>query len=180
MTWYDPPSRRLSMLLLLALSFGPVQAATAGRASAPDWRQAETMAELVSILDLWLDEQSPWPRRAEPPVVRQVGIHRAHALAGSSARTGVTLRGFYDDDAVAIYMVRPWSPRRVQDVGVLVHELVHHRQQGTGYWYCAGAQELPAYELQEKWLNAQDASGRINWVAAVLESGCSPKDFHPD
>jgi len=76
--------------------------------------------------------------------------------------------------------VRPWSADEPFSVSVLLHELVHHRQAEDGHWYCSGAQELPAYKLQQAWLDRFGLKANINWVAVLLESGCTPKDIYPD
>lgn len=74
----------------------------------------------------------------------------------------------------------PWSARDPQDVAVLLHELVHHRQAGARHYYCPGAQEPLAYELQRDWLAERGLETRINWIAVRLEAGCTPRDIHPD
>ena len=101
-------------------------------------------------------------------------------MPGHHIRPGPHQRGFYDIELGVIYIVKPWSPNNPQDVSVVLHELVHHRQQTAQHWYCPGAQELPAYRLQEKWLAERGLAVPINWVAVVLEAGCSRRDVHPD
>ena len=147
--------------------------------SVQTWRGAETLPELVEMLDDWLDRNTEWPRR-DAPGIRMVSQWEAEALRGPSANLHRgRVRGLYDSETQRIYLVRPWSPRSVDDVGVLLHELVHHRQ-ASHHWYCEGAQELPAYRLQAKWLDEQGAEAHINWIAVVMEAGCSPRDIHPD
>lgn len=97
-------------------------------------------------------------------------------MSASQGRT----RGLYDPDAATIRLVRPWDPRDPFDVSTLPHELVHHRQQGARHWYCPGAQELPAYRLQEAWLADLGLEPDIDWIAVVLEAGCTPRDIHPE
>ena len=50
----------------------------------------------------------------------------------------------------------------------------------AGHWYCPGAQELSAYRTQQAWLAELGLELDVNWIAVVLESGCTPRDFHPD
>lgn len=145
------------------------------------WREAPDMKGLIAELERWLDRHANLPRRARPPQVRLVSAAEAAALR--FRRDGVVtagLRGLYDPDAATILLVRPWDPRDPHDVGVLLHELVHHRQAEHGHWYCPGAQELPAYRLQEAWLAQLGLRARVNWIAVVLEAGCTVRDFHPD
>lgn len=147
----------------------------------PDWRDARTMPDLVATLDLWLDANAPWPRRDQPPSIRWISPQNARALSGQAARGGAHKpRGFYDADRRIIHLVEPWTPGDPQDVSVLLHELAHHRQATAGHWYCPGAQELPAYRLQAAWLEGLGLTANINWIAVVLEAGCSPRDIHPD
>ncbi|MEY8842857.1 DUF6647 family protein [Cribrihabitans sp. XS_ASV171] len=145
-----------------------------------DWRDAESIPALVSVLDDWLDAQSIWPRRATAPRIRLVTPWQAAARQGETAsfQRG-SLRGAYDPDRSEILLVRPWSADKPQDVSVLLHELVHHRQ-APHHWYCPAAQELPAYRLQEDWLEANGRAADVNWVAVVLDAGCTPRDIHPD
>lgn len=145
------------------------------------WREADTMTELVGTLETWLDRNADLPRRDTAPVIRR--IDRAAALAMSTARhtgQGAAPRGRYDPDTATVWLVRPWSPRDPFDVSVLLHELVHHRQAEAGHWYCPGAQELPAYKLQRAWLAELGLEPEVNWIAVVLEAGCTPRDIHPD
>lgn len=95
------------------------------------------------------------------------------------ASSAVVCRGLYDPDRSEILLVRPWGLRNAEDVGVLLHELVHHRQ-ALHHWYCPAAQELPAYRLQEAWLSEQGLSADVNWMAVVLDAGCTPRDKHQD
>lgn len=163
--------------LLCALSLAlPLPAAAASNG----WRDAQTLPALVAALDDWLDNHSPWPRRETAPGIRMVSLARAYAVSGQAMREGRHPRGFYDKETRIIYLVRPWNPRSAQDASVLLHELAHHRQVTARHWYCDGAMELPAYRTQAAWLAEQGASIDINWIAAVMEGSCRPRDFHPD
>ncbi len=145
------------------------------------WRDAPTIGALVTHLDDWLDTHSDLPRRDGPPLVRWIGAARAASLhsARHASQEGMA-RGMYDPEADTIFLVRPWDMKNPYDVGVLLHELTHYRQEEAGHWYCAGAQELPAYRLQEKWLADLGLEADINWIAVVLEAGCTRRDIHPD
>lgn len=178
------PRSRLTVALataLIVLCPAPSRAETAVHLDiVSEWRQAESMAALVDVLETWLDMRTDWPRRDEAPRVRLVSKWQAEAQRSSSAtfQRG-RLRGLYDPDGSEILLVRPWDPRDANDVSVLLHELVHHRQ-APHYWYCPAAQELPAYRLQETWLAEQGLSADINWIAVVLDAGCTRRDIHPD
>ena len=140
---------------------------------------AASLSALAEDLEGWLDDNSPWPRREAPPAIRMLPPSLAAGLYGSTDYAGGHLRAFYDDRTETITLISPWNMRDPADQSVLLHELVHHRQ-APHHWYCPGAQELPAYELQAAWAEEQDAEVSINWMAAVLESGCTPRDIHPD
>lgn len=178
------PRLRLAVAVataLAALCPAPSRAESAPHLDrTPEWRQAEDMQAVVEILENWLDERSQWPRRDEAPRIRFVSEWQAAAGRGSGAsyQRG-PLRGLYDPDRSEILLVRPWNPRDAGDVSVLLHELVHHRQ-APHHWYCPAAQELPAYRLQEAWLAERGLAADVNWVAVVLDAGCTPRDIHPD
>jgi hypothetical protein len=149
-------------------------------ATAFQWRHVNDMHELVSGLEDWLDAQTDWHRREAPPRARLVSKWEAAARkdATASYQRGRP-RGLYDPERSEILLVRPWNPRNAEDVSILLHELVHHRQ-APHHWYCPAAQELPAYRLQEAWLTEQGLAIEINWMAAVLDAGCTPHDIHPE
>lgn len=157
-------------------------AAGAQAADPLGWRDAGSLDGLIGHLETWLDNNTDLPRRDSPPVVKWASKAALAQLSGSHNAAFVeTVRGLYDSEAVTIWLARPWSARSPDDVSVLLHELVHHRQAGAGQWfYCPGAQELPAYRAQEAWLAALGLELDVNWIAIVLESGCTPRDIHPD
>ncbi|RXV59648.1 hypothetical protein C6W92_14970 [Roseovarius sp. A46] len=165
---------------LIAFCPTPPRAENEAGSSVAGWQHAHSMTTLVSSLDAWLDAQSDWPRREVAPRVRLVSKWQAAARQGATAsfQRG-RLRGLYDPDRFEILLVRPWDPRKADDVAVLLHELAHHRQ-APHHWYCPAAQELAAYRLQERWLWEQGQSLDVNWMAVVLDAGCTPRDIHPE
>ncbi len=175
---------RVGLRLASALLVFPFLAAASAQAPKADpliWQDAEIAPGLVLDLEAWLDVHSAYSRHPDAPRIRWIDAKSAKAMSGSSSslRSG-TPRGLYDANTRTIWLVRPWSPRNPHDVSVLLHELVHHRQASAGHWYCAEAQELPAYKLQKKWLAARALEINVNWIAVVLDSACSPRDIHPD
>lgn len=153
---------------------------TTRTATSSEWQHAKDMPALVSSLEDWLDAHADWPRRDAPPLVRTVSQYQAEARQDATAgfQHG-SLRGLYDPDRSEILLVRPWDPRDPEDVSVLLHELVHHRQ-APHQWYCPAAQELPAYRLQDAWLAGHGLGLDVNWIAVVLDAGCTPRDVHPE
>lgn len=145
------------------------------------WRDAGSLEEMISQLEDWLDKHTDLRRRETAPVVKWTSQVNVASITGSKRAAYVrTVRGLYDGDSSTIWLVRPWSAHDPRDVSVLLHELVHHRQAGEGHWYCPGAQELPAYRAQQAWLAELGLELDVNWIAIVLEAGCTPRDIHPD
>ena len=145
------------------------------------WRDADSLGELVNHLEDWLDEHTDLRRREAAPVIKWTFQANVASITGSKRAAYVqTVRGLYDAERSTIWLVRPWSALDPHDVSVLLHELVHHRQAGDGHWYCPGAQELPAYRTQKAWLSELGLELDVNWIAIVLEAGCTPRDIHPD
>lgn len=160
-----------------------VSISTVSRAD-PLYRTMKTdhagLVDTLAALERWLDVNSPYPRRSDAPSIQFLKRTDISCLPDNRLRPAANYRGFYDIDRAMIFIVEPWSLSNPRDVSVLLHELVHHRQQIAKHWYCPGAQELPAYRLQEKWLAERGIEAPINWIAVVLESGCTRRDIHPD
>ncbi len=144
------------------------------------WQEGAEINLLVEQLEVWLDQESPYPRRSSAASIRVIDAAQAMRMNGQASLMGMVPRGFYDSESSTIYLVSPWSPHRAADASVLLHELAHHRQHTARHWYCPAAQELPAYRLQKRWLSERGLTAQINWVAVVLESGCTARDIHPD
>lgn len=170
--------RWLAMLFLCAITGGGPATALSLDPD-PEWRRAADLGALVEVLERWLDARAPWPRRDTPPEVRLITPAAAGSLAGVPSRGHGRTRGLYDGDEQVIFLVRPWDRSAAEDASVLLHELIHHRQ-ATSYFYCPGAQEEAAYRLQDAWLRERGLQADVNWIAVVLEAGCTPKDIHPD
>jgi len=174
-------SLALGLPLALAVPSGPAPAASAGLTfdRDPAWRQAADLPALVAHLEDWLDGATALPRRAAPPAIRIVPRDRALSLAGLPARGHGRHRGLYDARGATVYLVAPWSPDRAEDVAVLLHELVHHRQ-AARHWYCGAAQEPQAYRAQAAWLAEHGRA--LDWpeLAVTLAAGCTPADIHPE
>lgn len=134
---------------------------------------------LIDRLEVWLDANSDLPRAPDRPTVRYVDSSTLATPGKTAMAIGKHVRGLYDPETSVIYLVRPWSAGNPQDISVLVHELVHHRQSGRHH-FCAGSQELQAYKLQKAWLAQHNALLDVNWIGVILASSCAPKDIHPD
>lgn len=145
----------------------------------PEWRNTESITELVEVFDNWLDQNTDLQRPQTSPEIKFINASFAASLQGSSASGFGRTRGLFDPASFSIYLILPWDQSNPHDVSVLLHELVHARQAGRHY-YCPGAQEEAAYRLQDDWLQERGLQAKVNWIAVVLESGCNRRDVHPD
>lgn len=133
----------------------------------------------IDMLDDWLDTHVDWPRRTTRPAIEVVPAQEAARLGGLPGRGHGGTRGLYDPSSATIYLVHPWSAADPEDMAVLLHELVHHRQ-APHHFYCPAQQEEDAYRAQADWLADLGIEADINWIAVVLDAGCTPRDIHPD
>lgn len=164
----------MKRVFLLAIALGMFNAAPGGAA---DDGHGVSPA-LLKDLNVWLDAETEFARRDQPPKIEVIGPARAEALYGIADRSGGRLRGLYDADSGTIYLTAPWSPGDPRDVSVLLHEIVHHRQAGK-HWYCEQAQEWRAYQIQAQWLNERQIDDGFYWPAILLQSSCTRRDIHP-
>jgi len=83
-----------------------------------------------------------------------------------------------DEKKGLITIVQPWSPDNIQNVGTLLHELLHYVQLLNKKWLCWGRAEWEAYKLQAKWLTEHGEKPNFNWVNIILQTRCR-RDIHP-
>jgi hypothetical protein len=63
------------------------------------------------------------------------------------------VQAVYVEATRTIHLPATWDSRRVGDVSLLVHEMVHHLQNVAGARFlCPAAREAAAYEAQARWL----------------------------
>lgn len=144
-----------------------------------EWQNVKTIRSLVVLLEAWLDTHTDLSRREVSPKIRVIPWTVAAMQTGIAGREHGFTRGLYDQRNSTIYLIEPWAPTDEEDVSVLLHELVHHRQAPLNF-YCPGAQEDAAYRLQDEWLREQGMQADVNWIEVVLAAGCTPKDIHPE
>jgi len=140
---------------------------------------ADPLHQIMSELNDWVDANSNLPPATALARIRLANDDTQHEQQNASMVIGLRTRGLYEPETTTITLLRPWNSADLVDVSVLLHELVHHRQEGI-YYLCLGARELEAYKLQQAWLAEHALALDINWFAVVLESGCAPRDIHPD
>lgn len=167
-------------IVLALLTLCPNVAAAERRAAytEPDHRSAD-LSELTETLEIWLDTHGKYHRRDTPVSIELIDDRYAGFLNGNSGLGHGRTRGLYDADTSTIYLVEPWSAEDPQDVSVLLHELVHHRQ-APHHFFCPAAQEEAAYKLQDQWLGERGMQADVNWIAVILDAGCRRRDVHPD
>ncbi len=134
---------------------------------------------LLYELNTWLDAETEFDGRNSQPRITFVGVKLAEDLRGVADRSGGRTRGLYDNEVETIYLTEPWSARNRRDIGVLLHEMVHHRQSGQ-HWYCQQAQEWRAYQIQAQWLGERKIEDDFYWPAILLQSSCAKRDIHPE
>ncbi|MEO3416570.1 DUF6647 family protein [Roseovarius sp. CAU 1744] len=135
-------------------------------------------AGLLSELHQWIDTTTDLPKADTPATIVFADAQDVAGPNEMASAIGDTARGLYEPRTGTITLFRPWSADDPQDVAVLLHELVHHRQ-GGAHFYCEAAKEFPAYQIQKDWLAERGLSLDVNWIAVVLSSSCAARDFHP-
>ena len=167
----------------MSTKFGAISAATAQILFAVCSQSlpalADPLRQIMIELNEWIDANSNLPPATALARIRLANDDTQHEQQTSSMVIGLRTRGLYEPETTTITLLRPWNSVDLVDVSVLLHELVHHRQEGT-YYHCLGAREFEAYKLQQSWLAEHALALDINWFAVVLESGCAPRDIHPD
>ena len=134
---------------------------------------------LLEELHAWIDAASDLPRPSDPAKIVFADPHEVTEPSKMAAVIGNVPRGLYAPETGEITLVLPWSAQDPHDVSVLLHELVHHRQNAKHY-YCEAAKEHTAYKLQKAWLAERHLTLDVNWVAVILASSCTPRDIHPE
>lgn len=164
------PFSRCGPVLAAVISFGFCSAAVA---------REQVPAELLGELNAWIDDHTDLPRREDQPEIDIVPEAMLSPPDDLATMIGARTAGLFDPETGRILLTRPWSPDDPRDVSVLLHELIHFRQEGAGNWRCAAARELPAYKAQDSWLQERGLKADVSWIAVVLASSCSLRDHHP-
>lgn len=171
---------RLIFVALVSAVMAPTANAGVEVVGAADRTEIERVSEVVSALNRWVDDSSDYPAARVDPRVVFVAPGAISGIRHEARKFDERTHGVYDAETSTIYLHRPWSASDIRDIGVLLHELVHHRQVDARHWYCPQAMEWDAYALQESFLAEAGVESDINWVSVVLESSCAPRNHHPD
>ena len=138
---------------------------------------ANVDSSLIEELHHRIDTSTDLPTADMKPTIVFADPQDIEKPSEIASMIGGTPRGLYDPDTHTITLIRPWSADNPQDVAVLLHELVHHRQGGK-HFYCEAAKEHTAYHLQKDWLAERGHPLDVNWIAVVLASSCASRDIH--
>ena len=121
---------------------------------------------VLAEIAAWLGESFQLPA-SDPPkmefvsptriaVFRYRGFARSQSSAVDDQAKLVAERetaAVYDDATRTIYLPNGWSGATPAETSVLVHEMVHHLQNGAQLKYeCPQAREKLAYAAQHRWL----------------------------
>lgn len=142
------------------------------------------MPELMLALMTWISAHTGLPMPEEQPRIvfaNHCDLQRAYYNDGTHECTDDGVQAFYMHETQVIYLQDTWGASDLYDVSVLLHELVHHMQEGSGITIktasCAASElEKPAYDAQIAWLKAAgvDAYGTmgINGLAYYFYTVC--------
>jgi len=137
------------------------------------------LATLVSDLDRWLDDRCTYVHPDdEGPAIGFIDAGTEIMVGNELCKITEDTRGFYDPERLKVFLVRPWDPADTFDVSVLLHELIHYRQEQYD-WRCVAEMERPAYRLQEEWLTEQGVEYDFNWLVIYRLSRCPGANPHP-
>jgi hypothetical protein len=158
---------------------------------AADIREKTAQRSLLARIDEWLTSNFELPSVGELPKVEYASAAKIVALrynglvvAGSDITGSISQRALeqstvavYVDAEKTIYLPDEWSGRRLAELSVLVHEMVHHKQNLSGMHYdCLRAREKLAYAAQDKFLQlfGRDLEDEfeVNPLAILVRSTC--------
>ena len=115
---------------------------------------------------------------AEPPSIGFCRTGEVIVYEGENLLVDPDLGAAYDKDRRHIYLAQPWDAAVVEDIGTLLHELIHDVQYRNRDWPCWQKTEWEAYKLQAAWLAERGVNADFNWALILLLSRCS-QNHHP-
>jgi hypothetical protein len=172
----------LFILVALALWALPVVANDTGACEKPP-DIAETHRPIPEVLPPMLfDDLVSWIARntiydlrhtyAHPPTLSFCDVGDIVAYEDDDLYVDESLLAVFDAKARHIYLKQPWTPLRLFDQSILLHELIHDVQTQSHDWACVGAPEPEAYRLQQKWLIEHGIDTPFDWDAIKRLSRC--------
>ena len=127
---------------------------------------------MLATITSWLSNNFSLPAAGQPRIAlvppaqitafRYRGFAQPKAGAGDDQAmhdAGREIAGVYDDATRTIYLPEGWRGTTPAELSVLVHEMVHHLQNGAQLKYeSPQAREQLAYAAQERWLGLHGRS----------------------
>lgn len=142
------------------------------------------MQELMAALMIWASNATGLPVAEDMPVLvleDRCAIQRMAYADENHECTADGVQAIYDHRTEAIYLPDTWSPTRLYDVSLLLHELIHHMQNEVGTDFdtvdCPGRDlERPAYTAQAAFIKGAGIDPwevmRINQLALYFITTC--------
>jgi len=142
------------------------------------------MQTLLIALMVWINANLGYTVELTPPNVEYKTYYQLHTLAyaGEVPFDSVkpVIQALYIEETETIYLPVGFVPKAPEQLAVLVHELVHHIQNLSGKKFkCKAAQELDAYDLQDKFLKTMGMKIEdvgINWLFVAMVSTCDRRN----
>jgi hypothetical protein len=176
----------LPLIALAASSPAPAQSAgncalihhtgSHGLSEAIDPPDEELITELIG----WIASHTGYDvsqTRKDPPLVRFCKRGDTIDYESEAVMVEPHLRAAYDLEARVIYLVAPWQASRIEDQGVLLHELIHGIQWGARKWDCLQQPEYEAYRLHAAWLQEHRLPVPFDLSQIFMRSRCG-KSHH--
>lgn len=154
------------------------------------WSDADSRRALLRGVSQWLTDNYGFPSTLELPRIVQVARAQISAMRYGPILSGVpqeslsasdedqlTTLAIYLDNERTIYLTEEFNGSTPAELSILVHEMVHHVQNGQALRYeCPQAREKPAYLAQQRWLQqfGQDLSSefQMDSMTFLLKSAC--------
>ena len=114
----------------------------------------------LASLSVWIAFEQLSGHRSSEDITPEIVFVEPDSLQFEACRDGapcMKTKGWYIPAERRIYLRSDWSADNFHDLGILLHELVHHVQTvGKLEYPCETEIELPAYILQEDFYRAHE------------------------
>jgi hypothetical protein len=132
--------------------------------------------QLVMALTDWIARHTHYDvtlTLTRPPRIRF--CKRGHPIdyEGRQVMVEPNLQAAYDLTSRTIHLVTPWNASRIEDQGILLHELIHDVQFNARAWDCLQQPEYEAYSLHAKWLKEHSLPVPFDLTQIFIWSRCN-------
>lgn len=123
----------------------------------------------IRAMMAFVNQQTGLPIPAKLPRIEARTIDQLSTMDDVAALNGWPVVGAYGSGAV--YLLGVWDRRRLDDQGVLIHELTHYAQDRGHAWSdCPGDLERQAFAVEQAWLTRAGSSlGAVGYTPANLD-----------